>query len=392
MTAWHLVTGEYPPQRGGVSHYTALLAAALAAEGETVHVWCSDVGVDGEAAASPHAGAGDDVEGVTVHRVGGRFRGPDLRRLDAALQAMPAPRRVLVQYAPQAFGMRGMNLGFCRWVLRRRRRGDDVRVMFHEPFFPFGRQKARRNVLAAVNRLMASELLAAARVAYVSVPAWAELLRPYAGSRPPPFVWLPVPATVAPVDDPAAVRAVRFALAGSDGERRIVGHFGTYGALIAPLLEPAMERLLASDAHVTALFLGDGGKDFAAGMASRHPEWSRRLVAPGWQTSRDVSLHLQACDVVVQPYPDGASARRTTLMAALANGAATVTTVGRFTEDVWRTGPIPLAPAGDDAALADAAARLLADDALRAETAAGGRAFYERLFGFPGIVEALLNT
>jgi glycosyltransferase involved in cell wall biosynthesis len=391
MTAWHLVTGEYPPQRGGVSHYTALLAAALAAEGETVHVWCSDVGVADDAGHSPHAGAGDDVEGVTVHRVGGRFRGADLRRLDAALQAMPAPRRVLVQYAPQAFGMRGMNLGFCRWVLRRRRRGDDVRVMFHEPFFPFGRQKARRNVLAAVNRLMASELLAASRVAYVSVPAWAELLRPYAGSRPPPFVWLPVPATVAPVDDADAVRAVRFALTGADGARKVVGHFGTYGALIGPLVEPVMERLLA-DPNVVALFLGDGGRDFAAGMASRHPEWSKRLVAPGWQTSREVSLHLQACDVVVQPYPDGASARRTTLMAALANGAATATTVGRFTEDVWRTGPIPLAPAGDAAALATHAARLLADDDARAAVARDGRAFYERLFDFPGIVEALLAT
>ena len=27
--AWHLITGEYPPQRGGVSDYTATLARAL---------------------------------------------------------------------------------------------------------------------------------------------------------------------------------------------------------------------------------------------------------------------------------------------------------------------------------------------------------------------------
>jgi hypothetical protein len=40
-TVWRLVTGEYPPQHGGVGDYSAQLAAGLAREGHEVHVWCT---------------------------------------------------------------------------------------------------------------------------------------------------------------------------------------------------------------------------------------------------------------------------------------------------------------------------------------------------------------
>src|SRR5262249_40199976 len=39
-TAWHLITGAYPPQPGGVSDYTHLVASGLAEAGDMVHVWC----------------------------------------------------------------------------------------------------------------------------------------------------------------------------------------------------------------------------------------------------------------------------------------------------------------------------------------------------------------
>src|SRR5262249_13522359 len=39
MIAWHVLTGEYPPQAGGVSDYTFLLAQSLAAAADTVTVW-----------------------------------------------------------------------------------------------------------------------------------------------------------------------------------------------------------------------------------------------------------------------------------------------------------------------------------------------------------------
>ncbi|HEX8244153.1 MAG TPA: glycosyltransferase [Longimicrobium sp.] len=374
--AWHLLTGEYPPAGGGVGEYTELLARALAREGRTVHVW---------APAEPAR-----TRGVEVHRVPG-FGRAGLRVLDAGLDAFPAPRTLLVQFAPQAFGARGMNLRFCRWVLRRARGGDEVRVMFHEPFVPFSLRHPRWNVLAAVQRTMAAVLLRAARRAYVSTPAWERRLRPWAPRALGPMRWLPVPSTVPRVDDPEAVAVLRASLGANLAGVHVVGHFGTYGRLIAPLLEPALLALLSPPSASVGVLLGSGGPEFAARLQRQVPALRGRLFAPGRLPRERISVHLQACDVVVQPYPDGVSARRTTAMAPLANGVATVTTAGFLTEEVWRGGPAALVPAGDPGALAAAALDLLDDDPRRRRAGAAGREFYERNFSMRRTLDGLLE-
>src|SRR5579862_6625194 len=40
LMEWHIITPEYPPQTGGVSDYTRLVAEGLAEKGDVVHVWC----------------------------------------------------------------------------------------------------------------------------------------------------------------------------------------------------------------------------------------------------------------------------------------------------------------------------------------------------------------
>ncbi|HEX5871370.1 MAG TPA: glycosyltransferase, partial [Longimicrobium sp.] len=254
---WHLLTGEYPPEGGGIADYTALLARALADAGRRVHVW------------TPARVEPSGADRVTVHGMEG-FSGAALARLGAELDRFPAPRRLLVQYAPQAWGIRGLNVPFCRWVLARRQAGDDVRVMFHEPFFPFGWQRPQRNLLAGVNRWMARLLLrASAPRAYVSIAAWEKLLRPLA----PPgleFTTLPIPSTIPFADDPENVRIIRDAMT-EGGKHPLFVHFGTYGGLIAPMLETAIVALVARRPDARVLLLGAGGPAFADRMRAEHP-------------------------------------------------------------------------------------------------------------------------
>lgn len=311
--AWHLLTGELAG--GGIGDYTRLLADALADAGRDVHVWSPDA-------------AGVTLRGASVHPVRGVGRHA-LAELGTALDGFPAPRRLLVQYAPQAWGMRGMNVALGRWLRARRRAGDDVRVMFHEPFFPFGWQRPQRNLLAAANRWMARDLLRAATRAYVSIDAWEPMLRPLAppGRR---FDTLPIPSTIPYVDDPARVAELRAQLS-EDGTRPVFVHFGTYGGLIAPLLREALRALIARRPDARILLLGRGGAAFADRVHHDDPRLADAIVAPGFQSPEAISLQLQASDVALQPYPDGADTRRTSLMACLANGVPTVTTRGRFT-------------------------------------------------------------
>ncbi|HEV2905551.1 MAG TPA: hypothetical protein VGW32_10905, partial [Pyrinomonadaceae bacterium] len=166
----HIITSEYPPQPGGVSDYTRIVAEGLAAAGDEVHVWCPAVsplstprrGAGGEVAAgaptinpSPFMGSETRTSGgVFVHSEMSGFAPCDLRRTSRLLNQFPAPRRVLVQWVPHGYGCRSMNLVFCLWLWLRSLRGDRVELMVHEPSLGFGEGSWKHNVVAFVHRLM----------------------------------------------------------------------------------------------------------------------------------------------------------------------------------------------------------------------------------------------
>lgn len=377
--AWHILTGEYPPQPGGVSDYCRVVAAALAARGVPVHVWCP-----------PAAAPTPEDRGVAIHRVAGRWSPADLARLGAALDRFPAPRRLLVQYVPKAWGYRGANLGFCRWLVRRRRRGDLVRVVVHEVAQPWKlRDRPRRWLLAAANRLMIRRVLAASTRLDLAMAGWEARLRPYARALPPTSVQ-PVPSTLPVADDPPGVAALRRRLA--PGGELVLGTFATYGWSTEAPLRAALPPLLAGRPDRLGLLLGRGGERFAAALAAACPALAGRLIAPGELDPEALSRHLQACDLMLLPYQDGVSTRRTTMMAALAHGLPAVTNSGPSTDPSWAaSGATALAPGANPAGLVRAAERLLADPQARARLGATARAVYAERFAPERVVAALLE-
>jgi glycosyltransferase involved in cell wall biosynthesis len=382
---WHVLTGEYPPQAGGVADYTAIVAGLLAGRGAEVHVWTTPA-----AGASEAAGV-EAPAGVEVHRAAGRWSAAGLRGLGAELDAFPGPRRLLIQYTPHSWGARGMNLGFCRWVARRARAGDEVRAMFHEVAYPFRRDDHPKLwVVAAAQRLMARVLVPACARLYVSTPTWDDLLprrrHPSAG----PLRWLPVPSNVAEVADPPAVAAIRRATA-PEGTQ-VLGSFGTFHGWVADLLRATLPPLLRGRPDRVALLIGRNGPKFAENLIAAEPDLDGRLVATGGLAARDASRHLQACDLMIQPYPDGVSTRRGSMMAVLAHGLPAVTTVGRLSEPIWaELGCVATAPDDAPAAFVAAAETLLADPDARARLGARARDVYERRFAAERTVEGLLR-
>ena len=369
--AWHIITGEYPPSPGGVSDYTYAVAGGLATAGDAVHVWCP------EAPGGPRP-----QRGVDVHALAGAWSTADLHALDRALDATPAPRRLLVQWVPHAFGKRSMNVRVCRWIRGRARTGDTLDLMVHEPGLGFGDGALRHDFAAAVHRLMLTILLSRADRVWITIPAWEDLLRPWALGRDITFDWLPVPSTL-PIADPAP--SVR-----RDGTDVIVGHFSTYQPAILDALERLLPSLLAAAPEVRIDLLGRGGHEAAERLSAALGDNARRVTASGELDPERLSRRLQACDLVVQPYPDGASTRRTTLMAAMAHGLPIVTTIGRLSEPFWRTSDAILAvPAGDYEAMAHMAADLARRPQRRHDLGAVARATYDARFSLARAVDAL---
>jgi len=372
---WHILTGEYPPASGGVGDYTAVLASALTDAGDSVDVW---VGGSAQPAISGRYG---------VHALPDTF-GPGSRRaLDAAWGA--APGVVLLQYVPNAIGRRGMNVGFCRWLLDARRRGRDVRVMFHEPYFYFTVRRPWRNVAAVIQRLMAMLLMRAAVLPYYSSDNWHAYLRPYGATKE--AVVLPIPSTIP--GDPGAEHVREFRARFSPGAAPVIGHFGTFGEHVTDELRHLLPSLLQQHPAVSVVLIGRNSERFKQELAAQMPSTTDRVHATGELPPLQVAAALKACDLLVQPYPDGVTALRTSVMAGLRNGVATISTDGALTEAVWReTRAVVLAPRGRTGALVAEIRRLLDDPGARTAQAERGREAYLRHFSIEQTVARLRSA
>ena len=375
---WHLLTGEYPPQPGGISDYTALVAAALAGLGDEVHIW-----------TTPTAGEALDTPGVTVHRSGGSWSSADLRRLDAELDQFPAPRRLVVQYTPNAWCHRGMNIGFCRWLRGRRRRGDEVRLMFHEVRYHMEPvDRPIRRVLVVVHTWMARILLEAATHVYASVPGWIAMLRALAPRSTVPMAWSPVPSTVPAFDDPPGVAEIRRRHA-PRGEL-VIGTFATFREPTRVVLAAVFPALLLANPGRVGLLIGRNGPAFARRLIADHPELAGRLFATGGLPPEDIARHLQACDVLIQADPGGLCTKQTTTMAGMVQGRAIVAGTGHITESVWSEERcVALAPSARPADLIAAVESCLADPVERARLGATARETYAKHFSIERTVEIL---
>jgi glycosyltransferase involved in cell wall biosynthesis len=372
LRTWHILTGEYPPHCGGVGDYTESLAEALADAGDDVQVWTP--------AVAPRPGRGR----VSVHVLPDVFGRASRNTMEQGWTAAPGP--VLLQYVPNALGAKGANLPFCRWFAGLRPRVNDVRVMFHEPYFYFTWHKpwAASNGLALVQRQMARALLSGADCVYYSTQTWSQFLSCDRAAT------LPIPSSIPVAADGAEVAKQREIASLGHRNAPLVGHFGTYGAHVATELSPIVSALVAAIPRLRLAFLGDGGPAFVASLASTHPEIAACAWAPGRLEPAAVASALRACDVLVQPYPDGITTRRTSVMAGLKNGVPTVSTNGKLTEPVWsESGAVALAPAGDAGGLAGTVAELLRDATACAALGQRGAAAYAAHFSMAHTVAKL---
>ncbi|HKN01885.1 MAG TPA: glycosyltransferase [Candidatus Binataceae bacterium] len=371
---WAILIGQYGGV-GGVSDYTTLLAADLTRAGDQVSVYASFP---------------SDLQlrerRFKVVKLDGSFTPGALAALDRMLESQ-RPDRVLVQYVPHTFGRRAINVRFCLWLYARRHRYP-IWVMFHEVAVEVKRnQPLRRNFLGAITHLMAFLAARAAQRIFVAIPAWELMLKP-ALTKGQVAEWLPVPSNIPVVSDVEQSLNIRKRYVAED--EILIGHFGTYGQWTAEPVAQSLVRIMNRGSNRKALLLGAGSSEFRTRLADRHPSLGDRLYASGALEASELSLHLSACDLMVQPYPDGVCTRRGSVMACLAHGLPIVTTSGRFTEPIWRdAGAALFSSENDPDDMARQVDLLTRETATRKRIGAAGKALYDRRFALNHTIEAL---
>ncbi len=354
---WHVITCEYPPQIGGVSDFVSGLARSLAAASGTVHVW------------APFAeGTTPAVDDVVVHRTLGSFAPVDCLRTGRLLDAAGRPR-LFVQWVPHGYGYKSLNVPFAAWLAWRARvRGNALHLMVHEPYMRASWPPL--HVLAAtVQKLMLWLLGHAASHVWLSTEGW----RPWVT----PFVRQGTPVSLMPVSSPIEPEGTD-AVTGDRPAHTplVVGHFSTCSPVVTVLLAPVLLALLdSSDVHIR--LIGRDSQQFAATFLAQHPAFGHRVHAVGTTPLSALPAELVACDLMLQPYPDGITARNTSALAALAFGLPVVSNSGPLTEPFWSdAGAAILASAPHTVLLAEQALAAVRDPALRRRVARTGAAMY----------------
>jgi glycosyltransferase involved in cell wall biosynthesis len=360
MPAFHILAPEYPPTIGGVSNYVGQLAKGLAEQGHRVEVW-----------APAPASTDFQGSGARVHELTRGFDRAGRAAVTAALSTCPGAI-VLVQYVPLALG----GADVMAWLLRLPGR---LWVMFHEVAYPFERgQPLKHRVMAALTHAYALGLGRRAERILISTPGCERALG-LVGLRNTPLFWLPIPSNL-PSEGERRPRTQVLRDVNLDPQALVVGHFSTFGARVAEPLERELGSLLDHDERVQILLSGVGSVQFSARLLASRSGATARVRALGETTLEAAADSVAAADVLLFPYPDGISSRRTSVMGALALGKPVVTNAGPNTEALWSaTGCVRLASL-EPGELARATSELLGDPAARARLGERAREVYASRF------------
>lgn len=370
------VTGEYPPQRGGVGAYTEQLALALAQEGARVSLLTS---------AAAHA-AESRPHSVAVF--------PEITQWDWRIWRLVAERAqhvaadwIHVQYQTAAFAMHpAINFAPGRW---RKSLPVQMRVAwtYHDLLVPYLFPKAG----AHLRRWVTERPAASAQLVIVTNAADAATL----AQRRPDAQTIPIGSNVTgqilSPEERAAVRHTN----GYTNAAVVIGYFGFLNRSKGGLtLVRTLEALVTSgvDAHLRMVGerIGDSDPTNAAYLAEvealiRALGLEDRVRWSGHLPDAEAAAELNALDVLLLPYEDGASLRRGTLMAGLANGCAIVTTMPRSPLPEIEDGrDLLYVPPGDAVAAARAVRRICGDAPFSARLRAHAHAAAQQ-FGWQTI-------
>lgn len=365
-----LVSGEYPPQPGGIGDYTQQLGTALAARGHSISVFTI---ADGHFQIIGLRQPPTPAQ-VTVCQSLSGWGWASWSAVQAAI-ATTHPDVLHIQYQTGAYGMHPA-INLLPWRLRNMPKPPRIAVTAHDLLLPYLFPKA-----GAVRRWVTARLLADADAVVLTNND--DLAQAATMTCQPPTL-IPIGSNIAVAPPPGYNRATWRTQLGVPGDMMLVAFFGlmshTKGLetlLDALALLPETTRLLIIGGAATTAQDRAYAETFARTIAAKGLQ--ARIIITGHCSAAEVSAHLLAADVAALPFTDGASFRRGSLLAALAHGVPTVTT--QPARPLPRLGDgehVLLVAPGDATALAHTLTRLIHDPQLQERLRRAGPALVQQ--------------
>jgi glycosyltransferase involved in cell wall biosynthesis len=359
-----LVTGEYPPDQGGVGDFTSRLARALAHLGHEMHVITT---ARGEAQrATRHRlelSRSDSEDPLTVHFTVRSWRWGCWGQVMKLAQDLSLDT-LNVQYQAAAYAVHP-----AISIVPRGAAMPSVAVTFHDLKVPYLFPKAGPLRWWAL-------LLLARRADGVIVTNQEDYLRLQDEIDSDKLSLIPIGSNI-PASPPAGYdRTAQRARWGIGRGDLLLGYFGFLNE------SKGGEELIQALGHLvehglSAHLLMIGGRVGSSDPTNRaYAKRVEQLIAArdlgnrihwtGYTSPEQVSAALLAVDLCVLPYRDGVSFRRGTLMACLAHGCAIVSTYPAVPLPEVRDGEtMVLVEPGNPSALAEAVSDLSANPSLR---------------------------
>lgn len=333
-----LITGEFPPLQGGIGNYTDILSRHLHEQGHQVFVFSE-------------ARAEQQSDAIHLTPLRGKWGMNSIRQIQAWSSTYQLD--VLnMQYQTAAFNM-------SPWIhfLPQLTKTPFV-TTFHDLRVPYLFPKA-----GPLRAWIVNHLAHQSDAVIVSDP------QDFARLQHLPLAHLiPIGSNIAatlPDDGQPSVRAE----IGMSEDTALLGFFGFLNHSKGyDILLHALRGLLNRNRPVHLLQIGGKLGDADPSNMAYATEVDALIEAvglsafvhsTGFVDAEAVSRYLQACDLVVLPFRDGASQRRGSLMAAIANGCAIVTTMPLRANPYFTDEQLSLVPIDDANALVETIADLL---------------------------------
>jgi glycosyltransferase involved in cell wall biosynthesis len=331
-----LVTGEYPPMQGGIASHCRVLAETLTAQGHTVAIY------------TDQQGESEDSH-ISITHPPGRWRYGALKAIDRWAKEHQLDV-VNLHYQTAAYQMSPF-IHFLPDVVK----SAPVVTTFHDLRFPYLFPKAGWLRDWIVMRLAKAS-------AGVITTNHEDRDRLSALSN---VELIPIGSSVKTDLPPSFDREAWRKKVGASAGDFVVAHFGfiNHSKGVQTLLQ-SMAMLVNADKPVRLLMIGGrtGSSDPTNAAYVEHIDaqiealglWER-VYWTGFVDDQTASAYFTAADAVVLPFLDGASYRRSSLMAAVAHEAAIITTKPNVSIPTFLNGQnLMMVTAGKERALAAA--------------------------------------